>query len=330
MIRFDDILAADARIRPFALETPLLRADALDEATGARVWVKAECLQPRGAFKIRGAANAILARRDEVEAHGVVAFSSGNHAQAIAWMARQIGARATIVVPSDAPDAKLAPARRDGARIVAYDRARESREEIGARIAAEEGAVLVAPFDDAAVIAGQGTCGLEILRQAAAMGARIEDMVVCASGGGLAAGIALATRSIDPAVRIWTAEPETHDDLARSLETGAPVTNAPGYRSIQDALMSPAPGALTLPILAQAEARGIAVSDAEALAAMGFAFRHLRLVLEPGGAAALAAVLSGRIELKGRTVALTASGGNVDPDTYARALATLSGASPGS
>jgi threonine dehydratase len=316
-----DVLEADTRIRPYALETPLLRATALDDATGGTILVKAECLQPRGAFKMRGAANAMLKIAPEDRPKGVVAFSSGNHGQGIAFMARALGMEATIVVPSDAPKGKLESVARDGAKIVTYDRVRESREEIGATIAAEKGATLIEPFDNMNVIAGQGTCGLEMIRQAAAMGLILDDAVICASGGGLAAGIALALEGQTPMPRVFLAEPQGHDDFGRSLLAGARLSNESGIRSIQDALLTQTPGELTLPILVRVGAVGVSVSDDEALYAMAFAFKHLRIVLEPGGAAALAAVLTGKVNAKGQVVAVTGSGGNVDPETFARALA---------
>ncbi|MEN9855886.1 MAG: hypothetical protein RLZZ157_1012 [Pseudomonadota bacterium] len=318
---FADVLEADTRIRPYALETPLLRADALDRLCGGTILVKADCLQPRGAFKMRGAANAMLKIAVEDRHKGVVAFSSGNHAQGIAYMARHLGMAATIVVPADTPRGKLEAASADGARIVTYDRNRESREEIGARIASDTGATLIPPFDHPDVIAGQGTCGLEIIRQAAAQGLALDHMVVCASGGGLAAGIALALEALSPTTTMILAEPEGHDDFGQSLRSGQPVTNPAGTRSIQDALLTQTPGALTLPILARVGAIGVGVSDAEALHAMAFAIKHLRIVLEPGGAAALAAVLSGKVDAKGKVVGVTASGGNVDPAILAQALA---------
>lgn len=318
---FADVLEADTRVRPFSLETPLLRADALDEATGGMIFVKAECLQARGAFKIRGAANAMLKIAPEDRAKGVVAFSSGNHAQAIAYMAKHLGMEATIIVPADAPKGKLESVARDGARIVTYDRNHDDREAIGAQIAAEKGATLIQPFDHKDVIAGQGTCGLEMIRQARALNQELDRIVVCASGGGLAAGIALACESQSPATKVTLAEPLGHEDMARSLAAGAMLSNEKGTRSIQDALLSPSPGLLTFPILQRLGADGIAVSDDEALHAMAFAFKYLRIVLEPGGAAALAGVLTGKITTKGQSIAVTASGGNVDPETFARALA---------
>lgn len=318
---FADVQEADIRIRPFALETPLLRADALDKATGGRIFVKAECLQPRGAFKIRGAANAMLKIAPDDRAKGVVAFSSGNHAQAIAFMAKHLGMEATIIVPADAPKGKLEAVARDGAKIVTYDRNRDDREAIGAQIAAEKSATLIQPFDHKDVIAGQGTCGLEMIRQARLLDLEFGQIIVCASGGGLAAGMALACEGLLSKTHITLAEPLGHEDCARSLATGTPVTNDTGTRSIQDALLSPSPGLLTFPILRRVGADGIAVSDDEALYAMAFAFKHLRIVLEPGGAAALGGVLSGKVAAHGKVIGVTASGGNVDPETFARALA---------
>jgi threonine dehydratase len=317
---FKDVLEADTRIRPHALVTPLLRADALDAATGGRIFVKAECLQPRGAFKIRGAANALLKIPPSEREKGVVAFSSGNHAQGIAMVAKHLGMAATIVVPSDAPKGKLDSVRRDGATIVTYDRVLESREAIGAKIAEEKGATLVPPFDHPDVISGQGTCGLEMIDQVRAAGYELDSLVVCASGGGFAAGIGLAMEALSPQTKLICAEPVSHDDLTRSLHQGERVANEPGTRTIQDALVTQIPGELTFAILARIGAIGVAVSDDEVLHAMAFAFKHLRIVLEPGGAAALAAVLSGKVETQGRVIAVTGSGGNVDPEIFIRAL----------
>jgi threonine dehydratase len=318
--RFTDIVEADARIRPLARITPLLSSPDLDSLAGARVLVKAECLQPRGSFKVRGAANAILKRADEARALGIVAFSSGNHAQGVAMVARHIGATATIVVPADAPRAKLAAAEADGAQLVTYDRATEDRMAIGARLVAETGAILVPPFDHPDVIAGQGTCGLEMVRQGLEMGIAPDEVIACCSGGGLASGIAVAVQTLVPSARVFTAEPEGFDDFARSLAGGAPVSNPASSGSIQDALLVPAPGTLTLPILLAARAEGLVASDHEALQAMAIAWRTLRIVLEPGGACALACLLRNRDRFAGRTVFLTASGGNADPDIFQRAL----------
>jgi len=309
----EDANAAAERIKAIAVRTPLLRSEVLDAAVSARVFVKAECLQRGGAFKIRGAANAIAALAPEVRARGVIAFSSGNHAIAVATAAKIFGVAAVIVMPADAPKIKLETTRSLGAEIVVYDRVRESREEIGANLARQRGLALIKPFDDVNVIAGQATCGLEI-------GEAINpDFVfVPASGAGLAAGVALAL----PKARIVAVEPEGHDDIARSLAAGAIQRNKPGIRSICDGLLSEQMGELTYPIAKQRFERVVLVSDAMVLRAMKFGFRNLKLVLEPSGAAALAALLEGGVDVGGATVAVVASGGNVDAETFARALAS--------
>lgn len=311
-LTIDDIKAAAGRIEGVAVKTPLLRSDALDALTGARVFVKAENLQRGGAFKMRGAANAIAALSPQARAGGVLAFSSGNHAIAVSTAAKLYAIPAVIVMPADAPRIKIETVRANGAELVLYDRVRESREAIGARLAAERGLALVRPFDDANVIAGQGTAGLEI-------GAEIEPDIVYvpASGGGLSAGVALAL----PSARIVAVEPEGHDDIARSLATGSIQRNAAGIRSICDGLLTEQMGELTFPVARARFERAVQVSDAEVLRAMQFAFRHLKLVLEPSGAASLAALLAGGVGVKGLTVAIVASGGNVDAETFARALA---------
>lgn len=307
----DDIKAAAARIEGIAVRTPLLRNDALDEALGAKVWVKAECLQRGGAFKMRGATSAIAALDPAVRRRGVIAFSSGNHAIAVSTAARLFGVKATIVMPSDAPRIKLETARANGATVVTYDRVRESREEIGARIAAEAGGSLIKPFDDPLVIAGQGTAGLEI-------GEEIDPDVVLvpASGGGLSTGVALAL----PCARIVAVEPEGHDDIARSLAMGSIQRNAPGVRSICDGLLTEQIGDIPYAIARQRFDRVVAISDQAVLRAMKFAFQRLKIVLEPSGAASLAAALEGGLEFSGQTVAIVASGGNVDTETFQRAL----------
>lgn len=307
----EDVKLAAARIAGIAVRTPLLRSDALDEATGARVFVKAECLQRGGAFKMRGATNAIAALAPELRARGVIAFSSGNHAIAVATAARHFGIGATIVMPADAPKIKLDRTRAMGAEVITYDREGESREEIGARLSTERGGALIKPFDDPNVIAGQGTCGLEIGVEIA------PDIVfVPASGGGLASGIALAL----PGARIVAVEPRGHDDIARSLAAGAIARNEPGVRSICDGLLTEQMGEIPFAIARERFDQAVAVSDDEVLRAMKFAFLNLKIVLEPSGAATLAALLSGRVEARGKSVALIASGGNVDAETFARAL----------
>lgn len=308
----DNVKAAAERIKDIAVRTPLLRNDALDVETGAKVWVKAENLQRGGAFKMRGAANAIGALSPEVRKRGVIAFSSGNHAIAVSTVAKIYGIPATIVMPSDSPKIKLETTRGNGAEVVTYDRINESREEIGARLSAEKGASLIKPFDDPNVIAGQGTAGLEISEEISP-----DVVLVPASGGGLSTGVALAL----PKARVIAVEPLGHDDIARSLEAGAIQRNAPGIRSICDGLLTDQMGDIPFAIARQRFERVVAVSDEQVLRAMKFAFRNLKLVLEPSGAATLAALLEGGLDLGGQTIAIVASGGNVDAETFARALA---------
>lgn len=311
---FDAVRAAAARLAGQARRTPLLAGTPLDEYTGGRVLLKLETLQHMGSFKFRGAYNRLCQLAPAERAAGVVAFSSGNHAQGVAYAARLLGIPATIVMPADAPRVKMANTLALGAEVITYDRLSESREAIAARLARERGAALVPSFDDPDIIAGQGTVGLEIAEQAAESGATLDDVVVCASGGGLVAGTALAIRALSPATRVWTAEPAGHDDHRRSLAAGRREANAPGTRSICDALLAPEPGVLTFEINRQLLAGGLAVSDAEVRAAIAFAARSLKLVVEPGGAVALACVLSGKIETRGRTVAVVLSGGNIDDE----------------
>ena len=317
---FEDILDAAARQQGEVVETPLLRSDALDEATGARVFVKADCLQRTGSFKFRGAYNKISRLNAAERERGVVAYSSGNHAQAVAFAARLVGARALIVMPSNAPAVKIAQTRAYGAEVVLYDRVKESREEIAATICAESGAVLVRPFDDPLIIAGQGTAGLEAAGQLEARGARADVLVCPASGGGLIAGVGLAFERLSPETKLYAAEPEGYDDTARSLKAGRRVTVEEPKPCILDALLTPTPGELTFPINQRRLSGAVAVSEDEALDAVAFAARHMKLVVEPGGAAALAAVLNGRPETRGRTVLVVASGGNIDPDLLVRAV----------
>jgi threonine dehydratase len=319
---FEDVQAAAARIAGHARRTPLLHGTALDARTGGRILLKLETLQHTGSFKFRGAYNRLSQLDDAQRAAGVVAFSSGNHAQGVAAAARLLGIPATIVMPADAPAVKMRNTLALGAEIVEYDRLRESRETIAARLANERGAVLVPSFDDPDIIAGQGTVGLEIAEQANEAGLAIDDVIVCTSGGGLVAGTALAIRALSPATRVWTAEPEGHDDHRRSLAAGRRESNRPGTRSICDALLAPEPGVLTFEINRRLLAGGVAVTDAEVRAAITCAARTLKLVVEPGGAVALAAVLAGRLEARGRTVAVVLSGGNLDDALLVEILAT--------
>jgi threonine dehydratase len=319
---FADVRAAAARLAGHARRTPLLAGTPLDERTGGRILLKLETLQHMGSFKFRGAYNRLAQLDASQRAAGVVAFSSGNHAQGVACAARLLGIPATIVMPADAPSVKLKNTLALGAEVIAYDRLRESREEIAARLAAQRGAVLVPSFDDPDIIAGQGTVGLEIAEQAAELGIGIDDLVVCTSGGGLVAGTALAVRALSPATRVWTAEPEGHDDHRRSLAAGRRESNPPGTRSICDALLAPEPGVLTFEINRRLLAGGLAVGDPEVRDAIAYAVRTLKLVVEPGGAVALAAVMAGHIETRGRAVAVVLSGGNIDDELLRDVLAS--------
>ncbi|HEY6916746.1 MAG TPA: threonine/serine dehydratase [Allosphingosinicella sp.] len=306
----EGVLAAAERVRGHVVRTPLLPVD----IGGVSMWAKAECLQTGGSFKLRGATNRLLQLSREERIRGVVAFSSGNHAQGVAIAARRLDIPAAIVMPSDAPTVKVAATRAAGAEIVFYDRSTERREEIGARLAAQRGAILVPSFDDVDVIEGQGTAGIEIAEQ---LGGVPDKVLVCCGGGGLSAGIALAL----PEAEIVTVEPEGWDDMARSLERGERVPvpdDAPP--TLCDALQTKLVSPLTFGALRGSGARGIAVSEAEVKAAMAFAARHLRLVVEPGGAVALAAALSGKAGSLGERSVILLSGGNVDPALYAEML----------
>jgi threonine dehydratase len=319
---FGDVRAAAARLSGHARRTPLLAGTPLDARTGGRILLKLETLQHMGSFKFRGAYNRLSQLDAAQRKAGVVAFSSGNHAQGVAYAAQLLGVPATIVMPADAPRVKMQNTLALGAEVVTYDRSRESREEIAARLATERGAVLVPSFDDPDIIAGQGTVGLEIVEQSAELGGTLDDVIVCTSGGGLVAGTALAVRARSPATRVWTAEPEGHDDHRRSLAAGRRESNAPGTRSICDALLAPEPGVLTFEINRRLLAGGLAVNDAEVRAAIAYAARTLKLVVEPGGAVALASVLAGKVEVTGRTVVVVLSGGNIDDDLLRDVLAS--------
>ncbi|MFN4159396.1 MAG: threonine/serine dehydratase [Gemmobacter sp.] len=311
--------AAARRLNGQARRTPLLSSPFLDAIAGRRVWIKAECLQHTGSFKFRGAWSAVSALPPGTA--GVIAFSSGNHAQGVALAAARHGLPAVIIMPADAPQVKIATTRALGAEVVLYDRATEDREKIGARLAGERGLALIRPFDDAQVIAGQGTTGLEIAEQAREAGITTADVLVCCGGGGLSAGIALALADRAPALRVRTCEPAGFDDMARSLATGTRQRNAAAAGSICDAIVTPTPGELTLPILTRLAGPGLVVTDDEALAALSLAFARLRIVLEPGGAVALAAALFRPDLIAGADVIAVASGGNVDAAVFAGALA---------
>ncbi len=317
---FADIEDAARQIASAAVLTPLIRNDALDAAVGGRVWIKAEVLQRTGSFKFRGAYNRISRLSSAERRAGVVAFSSGNHAQGVAAAAALAGAPAVIVMPADAPTLKIDNTRALGAEVVLYDRASESREAIAGRIRSERGAILVPPFEDPFIIAGQGTAALEIAAQLGAAEAAADVLLCPASGGGLMAGTSLAMEALSPGTALYAVEPEGFDDYARSLAVGRRVKNETASGSLCDALMSPEPGAMTFAINQPRLAGALAVSDEEALDAVAFSFRHLKLVIEPGGAVGLAALLSGKLRLEGRTAVVIASGGNIDPGVFLRAI----------
>ncbi len=317
---FAEVEAAAARLLGAAVQTPLLRAPALDALTGCSVLLKAEPLQVTGSFKFRGAFNRLVQLSPTERKRGVVAWSSGNHAQGVAAAAKMLGIPACIVMPADAPALKLANTRALGAEVVTYDRAAQDREAITRRIAGERQATVVPSYDDPDIIAGQGTVGLELMAQARTMGLGVDDVLCPASGGGLIAGVGLAVHAINPTARIFSAEPQGYDDHLRSLAAGSRATNASTANAFCDALLTPTPGELTWEINRTGLAGGYAVSDAEVRAAMDFAFRHLKVVVEPGGAVALAALLAKRHVARGRTVAVVLSGGNVDSAPFKDAL----------
>ncbi|WP_375550230.1 threonine/serine dehydratase [Rhodophyticola porphyridii] len=315
------IEAAADRARGHVRRTPLLSSPFLDEIARRRVLVKAECLQHTGSFKFRGAWSALSGLAPERRRAGVLAFSSGNHAQGVALAAKLHGVPATIIMPQDAPALKIDNTRAFGAEVVLYDRAgREKREEIGARLQAERGLTLIRPYDEPLVIAGQGTCGLEIAEQAAEQGVTEAEVLSCCGGGGLTSGIALALEARAPRMRVRPVEPERFDDTARSLASGGIVRNSGPETGFCDAILTPSPGEITFPIMAARCGPGLVVSDAEVRAAMRLAAARLKLVIEPGGAVALAAALFHGDALEGDAVIATASGGNVDLALYSEVL----------
>ncbi len=317
------IRAAAARLNGHARRTPLLSSHFLDEIAGRRVWIKPECLQHTGSFKFRGAWSALSAMDPAKRAKGVIAFSSGNHAQGVALAAKLHGTSAVIIMPADSPQLKLDNTRAYGAEVVTYDRAQEDRDEIGVRLSKERGLTLIKPFDEPLVIAGQGTCGLEIAEQAAELGITEADVIVCCGGGGLTSGIALALEADAPGLRVRPAEPEGFDDVARSLRTGGIERNNATSGNICDAIITPQPGDITFPLMQARCGPGLVVSEDEALHAMAHAFNRLKLVAEPGGAVALAAALFRTDQITGDDVIVTISGGNVDAPMFARALESL-------
>jgi threonine dehydratase len=318
---YADIEAAAKRLAGQAVPTPLLSSPALDAELGARILIKPETLQRTGSFKFRGAYNKIRRLMDGPEPpRAVVAYSSGNHAQGVAAAAQILGLPATIVMPADAPPIKIANTRSYGAEVIPYDRYREDREAVGARIAAERGAALIKPYDDPDIIAGQGTVGKEIAEQAAALGVEPEIALAPCGGGGLISGTAIGLTRHFPKIRIFACEPAGFDDTGRSLARHERVANSPGASTFCDALMAAMPGAITFPINDRLLAGGLAVSDAEVAVAIAYAFRVLKLVVEPGGAVGLAALLARKTAVGGKTVALVLSGGNVDPEQFAKLI----------
>jgi threonine dehydratase len=314
-----DVADAARFLADVAVRTPLLRAPLLERG-GARIFLKCETFQHTGSFKFRGAYNCLARIPANRRAGGVVAYSSGNHAQGVAAAAKMLGLPAVIVMPSDAPALKRERTAAHGAELVLYERDHESREEIAARIAGERNATLVPPYDHPYVIAGQGTVGMEICEQLAALSIAPDAVLVPASGGGLLAGVSLAVKDRFPAARMVAVEPAGFDDHARSFASGRRERNARLSGSICDALLAPTPGELTFEITRKLVKDAVAVSDDEVRAAIGFAFRELKLVLEPGGAVALAALLADKIAPDGKNVVLVLSGGNADPASFRTAI----------
>ena len=319
---YSDIQAAADRIAPFARITPLLSSPHLDALVGGKIFVKSEPLQVTGSFKFRGACNAVQMLGDHVKT--VVAWSSGNHAQAVAMAAKMRGLKTIIVMPEDAPAIKKKNTKALGAEVVTYDRYNESREDIGTDLAEQHGAAIIPPYDFVPVIAGQGTIGKEIAEQTKALSTTPDQVICCTGGGGLLAGLSLGLHHHSPDLPIFGAEPEGFDDFSRSLEAGKRMGNAPDARSICDAIVTNMPGELTFPINQAHVTRGLVVSDDDALNAMAMAWAHLKIVVEPGGAVALAAALTGKIETARKTTVVVASGGNVDQPIFEQALKKLS------
>ena len=317
---YSRIRVANDRLMGHKLVTPLLSSPFLDEIAGKRVFVKPECLQHTGSFKYRGAFSAVSALPEETRAKGVIAFSSGNHAQGVALAARQHGISSVIIMPADAPKTKIDNTRALGAEVVLYDREHEDRDEIGARISRERKLTLIKPFDEPEVIAGQGTCGLEIAEQAAELGITVADVLVCCGGGGLTSGIALALEQDAPNMRVRPVEPEGFDDVCRSLISGKIERNPTTLGSLCDAIVTLSPGQLTFPIMQRLCHAGITVTEEQALHAVQLAHDRLKITVEPGGAVALAAALFHGDQITSDCVIAVASGGNVDRDVFERAL----------
>jgi threonine dehydratase len=324
-ITIADVEAAAARLQGVAVRTPLICSSALNDIAGGQVFLKPESLQLTGSFKIRGAYNLMSQLSGEQRRKGVVAFSSGNHAQGVAAAGSMLGIACKIVMPQDAPAAKIENTRRLGGETVLYDRYTGNREEIARSIAARQGSVLVASYDHPRIVAGQGTVGLELIDQCAEQGVVADQVLICCGGGGLSSGSAIAIKARSPATAVHTVEPAGFDDTARSLLSGKRERNDPSARSICDALQTESPGELTFPYLQKLAAAGLVVTDDNVRSAMRFAFRHLKLVVEPGGAVALAAVLAGKIRTRDRITVVVLSGGNVDTDLFASIQSAVDG-----
>ena len=318
--RFADVQDAARRIAPHAVRTPLVESAVLNALTGGQIFLKLETLQRTGSFKFRGACNRLAMIPDSERGKGVVAFSSGNHAQGVAAAAQLFGMPAVIVMPKDAPRPKIEGTRALGAEIVEYDRVTDDREAIAQRIQEERGATLVKPYDDAAIIAGQGTVGLEIAEDAARLGVALDAVLCPCSGGGLVSGVALGLKGAGSKALVHSVESERFDGMRRSLEAGERTLAPGGALSIADALMAPIPGVIVFPLARELLAPGLAVSDEELERAVSFAARKLKLVVEPGGAAALAALMAGKLDAKDKAVALVLSGGNAGFETVAAAV----------
>ncbi len=319
-INIEDIHSAAEQIKGAAVRTPLIEHPALNELVGGRVFIKPENLQVIGAFKFRGAYNRLSRLSEAERAKGVVAFSSGNHAQGVAKAAQMLDIKATIVMPNDAPKLKLANTRSYGAEVVLYDRYNEDREEVAKRVVGDSGATVVPPYNDPYIMAGQGTVGLEVAQDLEQMGLKPDQALVNCGGGGLASGTFVALKHYFPAMDGYVVEPQAFDDVCRSLDTGSIQTVDFGARSVCDALLTPSAGELTFPILQDNAIKGLTVSDEEALDAVRYAAITLKMVAEPGGAAALAALMNGRVETKDRTTVIVLSGGNIEPEMLAKCM----------
>lgn len=323
-ITIEDVKSAARQIEGVAVRTPLIENIALNKLAGGRVFVKPECLQHTGSFKFRGAYNRLSRLSDAEKARGVLAFSSGNHAQGIARAAEILGIAATIVMPEDAPTLKLEATKGYGAKVVLYDRYNEDREEVAYRVAGDSGVTVVPPYNDPFIMAGQGTSALEVAEDLSAMDVTPDQALICCGGGGLASGSFTVYKHFFPEMQGYAVEPEAFDDVARSLESGKIETVDFGARSICDALLTPSPGTLTFPVMQDAGAKGLTISDDEARRAVAFACNVLKVTAEPGGAAALAALLAGKVPTKDRVTVLIISGGNIDPKMMQQCLQDFS------